>query len=823
MLGLEKNSEHTVTIESYNSSGSGVARIDGLVVFVKGAINGEVLRIRILKVTKGAAFAKIVDIITPSSHRIIPACESFGKCGGCDFLHMDYAEELELKRRRVEDSLKRIGGFDISVAPVVPSEAQEEYRNKAIFAIENVDGHAIAGFYRERSHDIIPAENCLIQTDVSRRAAVAVTRWMDSCGIPAYDEKTHKGAIRRVFCRYAAGTDTAQVVITTADKRLNHLDQLIDEIKRSCPEAASIILNVNKTHGNTVLAGSFRTIWGEDAITDELCGLKFKLSPRSFYQINRVQAEKLYLKALELTQLSDDDLAVDLYCGAGTITLLLAQSAGRVIGADITDDAIIDARENAERNGIRNAEFICADASAAAEQLKNTKLTPAAVVVDPPRRGLTPDVIQTISDMSPKRVVYVSCDPATLARDLRAFCDLGYELSDVTAFDMFPRCAHVETVALLRKNDIKCYVCDEFLDKNTHLEHIIPNAIGGFLKSKKLICNACNGKLGKIDSKLSDQLLFISNMIGIKRDRGKSPSFQTSDGIGYIKPGGEFILHKPTIRRREIKILEGGAEISANISAPPSKMDEQIKSIENELRQKGVPEEKISEVINTANAARIRYYQKNSTSISFDLGDDGFRAITKIAVNFFIHKGGDAKHIKHLLPYIQNNEEIECVNFYYPEMEIIENRDNDILHSIIIIGNKKQKLLYAYVELFNFHKCVVLLSTEYEGDCFCENYFLNVLNAPNTTSKKFNLCISKKALINAVQEKEFPINEFKSAYGKLMAIVHKKWRSNQLADIVERSFNKFPKGILMNEEMFNELMKELIPFIVSQIPCEDDV
>jgi 23S rRNA (uracil1939-C5)-methyltransferase len=446
-----KNSEHVVTIEGYNSSGSGVARLDGLVVFVKGAINGEVLRVKILKAAKGAAFAKIVDIITPSPHRISPACIHFGQCGGCDFMHMDYAEELALKRQRVIDSLKRIGGFDIAVAPVVPSETQEGYRNKAIFAVGSAEGHSVAGFYRERSHDIIPATNCLIQSDVSRRAAEAVLHWMDSYGIPAYDEKTRKGAIRRVFCRCAAGTDTAQVVITAAYARLSHLDELIGEIRKSCPETASIILNVNNTHGNTVLAGQFRTIWGDGFIIDELCGLKFKLSPKSFYQINRAQAERLYNKAIEFARLSQDDSAVDLYCGTGTITLLLAQSAGRVIGADITDSAIVDARENAGLNSITNAEFICADASAAAEQLKSAKISPAAVVVDPPRRGLAPDVIRTISGMSPKRVVYVSCDPATLARDLRAFCDLGFELSGVTAFDMFPRCAHVECCCLLQK------------------------------------------------------------------------------------------------------------------------------------------------------------------------------------------------------------------------------------------------------------------------------------------------------------------------------------------------------------------------------------
>jgi len=454
MPELAKNSEYIVTIESYNSDGSGVAKLDGLVIFVKGALRGETCKIRLLKVLRNVAYAKIVEIITPSPHRITPACENFGKCGGCDFMHMDYEEELELKKLRVEDALRRIGGFDIDVPPVVGCETLEGYRNKAIYAIGKADSRAAAGFYRERSHDIAPAPaaGCLIQADVSRRAANAVTRWMDERNIPAYDEKTHTGAVRRVFCRYAEATGEAQVVFETAEKNLPHLDALVSGLLENCPETASIALNINKSRANTVMAGRFRVIWGEEHITDELCGLKFRLSPLSFYQINRTQAERLYRKASEFAALTQDDLALDLYCGAGTITLLLAQSAGRVIGAEIVPAAIEDARRNAELNGVENAQFICADASLAAETLKNSGTQPDVVVVDPPRRGLSPEVIRTIADMTPKRVVYVSCDPGTLARDLKEFRTLGFSLKNAAPFDMFPRCKHIECCCLLQRD-----------------------------------------------------------------------------------------------------------------------------------------------------------------------------------------------------------------------------------------------------------------------------------------------------------------------------------------------------------------------------------
>lgn len=446
-----KNSSNIVTIEGYTSEGSGVAHLDGKVVFIKGALKGERCEIKILKAKKNIAYAKVERLLEPSPHRLAPACPHFGKCGGCDLMHMDYEEELLMKKQRVEDAFKRIGGLDIGVSEIVGSEAQTNYRNKAIYSLSSVDGHAATGFYRERSHDVIPIEHCLIQAAFSDEAALAVRNWMNQHAVTAYDETRNKGAIRNVFCRYGFATKQAQVTIVSAEKNLPHINELITEIVKHCPETVSIVLNINKTQGNTVLDGKFMTIWGNDYMEDILCNLRFKLSPRSFYQINRDQAEKLYYKALEYAGLTGKETVLELYCGTGTITLCLAGNARQVIGAEIVEAAILDARENARLNGISNVEFICTDAADASKKLLQEGLRPDVVVVDPPRKGLAPDVIVTINDLSPDRVVYISCDPGTLARDLKLFEDLGYKTQNATAFDMFPRCTHVESIILMTK------------------------------------------------------------------------------------------------------------------------------------------------------------------------------------------------------------------------------------------------------------------------------------------------------------------------------------------------------------------------------------
>ena len=450
-MALAKNSIHTVTVEGYSSQGFGVCRVGGSVVFVTHALLGELCEIKILKEGRNASYAKVEKILSPSPHRVSPPCPHFGKCGGCDLMHMDYDEELSLKKQRVEDALRRIGGLDITVPEIIGSDRQHGYRNKAVYAVAETDGAVAAGFYRPRSHTLIPTEKCLIQSEVSDRASAAVLRWMRTCGIPAYDEQGGTGLVRRVFCRYAFATGEAQVVVVTSDKSLKSADKLISEITEACPEVVSIVVNANKSRGNTVLAGKFSTLWGRAAIEDELCSLRFSLSPLSFYQINSAQAEKLYAKAIEYASLGGSETVLDLYCGTGTITLALSRLAKRVIGIEIVEAAIKDARENAKRNNITNADFICADAFDAAKILAERGTQADVIVVDPPRKGLATGVTDLIAELSPARIVYVSCDPATLARDIKLFSTVGYLLSKVTALDMFPRCAHVETVALLTR------------------------------------------------------------------------------------------------------------------------------------------------------------------------------------------------------------------------------------------------------------------------------------------------------------------------------------------------------------------------------------
>ncbi len=449
MEALAKNSLHTVKIDGYSAEGYGVARICGQAVFIKGAISGEVCEVRVLKVLKNLAYAKLERIVEPSPHRVSPLCPVFGKCGGCDFLHMDYEEELRLKKLRVEDSFARIGGLDLKLSGIYGAPHITGYRNKAIYAVGRKDGKAAAGFFRGRSHDIVTAERCLIQTEASDRAAAAVCRWIDSSGASIYDEKAGLGLVRHIFVRSSFSTGRAAVCLIASSKKLPEAGRLIDALVSSCPEISSIVLNVNKKPGNTVLGDEFVTLWGSDCIEETLLGLKFKLSPASFFQINPVQAERLYEKVLEISEADKTSSVLDLYCGTGTISLILSRTAGRVIGVEAVADAIADARENACANGITNAEFICGDASEAAEELRKRGVTPFVVVVDPPRKGLTPPLIETIASMSPDKVVYVSCDPATLARDLKQFGALGYRAMRAEAFDMFPRTAHVECVVLM--------------------------------------------------------------------------------------------------------------------------------------------------------------------------------------------------------------------------------------------------------------------------------------------------------------------------------------------------------------------------------------
>ena len=453
-MELAKNQEHTVIIEGYGEGGMGVARIDGRVVFVHGALRGEKCRVLILKTLKSVAFAKVLEVIEPSSERITPDCPYFPRCGGCTYRHIRYEEELRLKKQRVQDNLSRIGGSDVTVEEILGARDTLRYRNKAQYPVSK-DG--TVGFYRARTHEVIECEHCLLVKPEADAAAEALREYMQSCRVAGYDEKTGRGLVRHLYIRSNAAGESLVCVLVNGDK-LPKEDRLVTLLRDACPKCAGIVLGTNTKKGNAILGDRYRTLWGSDRLEDTLCGKTFRLSVPSFYQVNRIQAERLYAKAIEFAGLTGQETVLDLYCGAGTITLALSDHAKKVLGAEIVPEAIDDARENAARNGVKNAEFFCGDASDVAKKLARENLRPDVITVDPPRKGLAADVVESIAEMQPGRVVYVSCDSATMARDVKRLADLGYTAQRACAVDMFPRADHVETVCLLSKLQSKEHI-----------------------------------------------------------------------------------------------------------------------------------------------------------------------------------------------------------------------------------------------------------------------------------------------------------------------------------------------------------------------------
>ena len=449
-MELAKNQEHTVTIEGYGEGGMGVARIDGRVVFVHGALRGEKCRVLILKTLKSVAFAKVLEVIEPSSERITPDCPYFPRCGGCTYRHIRYEEELRLKKQRVQDNLSRIGGSYVTVEEILGARDTLRYRNKAQYPVSK-DG--AVGFYRARTHEVIECEHCLLVKPEADAAAEALREYMQSCRVAGYDEKTGRGLVRHLYIRSNAAGESLVCVLVNGDK-LPKEDRLVTLLRDACPKCTGIVLGTNTKKGNVILGDRYRTLWGSDRLEDTLCGKTFRLSVPSFYQVNRIQAERLYAKAIEFAGLTGQETVLDLYCGAGTITLALSDHAKKVLGAEIVPEAIDDARENAARNGVKNAEFFCGDASDVAKKLARENLRPDVITVDPPRKGLAADVVESIAEMQPGRVVYVSCDSATMARDVKRLADLGYTAQRACAVDMFPRADHIETVVLLSKGEV---------------------------------------------------------------------------------------------------------------------------------------------------------------------------------------------------------------------------------------------------------------------------------------------------------------------------------------------------------------------------------
>jgi 23S rRNA (uracil1939-C5)-methyltransferase len=443
---MKKNDEFILDIIDLTTEGSGIGKIDGMAVFVPLTAIGDRAKVKILKVKKSYAYGKLLSLEKPSKSRIDNDCPCFNQCGGCVFRHISYDSECEHKQNKVYENIKRIGGVDLAPHTII-ADSPDRYRNKAQYPI-STDYNA--GFYAFHSHRIIPCDDCRLQPKIFSQITTAVTEWAKEKDISIYNEAENKGFLRHIYIRKAAKTSEIMVCLVINGDFLPESDALVEKLQSICgDDLKSLQINVNKKDTNVILGDTCKTIYGSDYITDILCGVKIRLSPLSFYQVNHTMAEKLYEKAREYACPKGKNI-MDLYCGAGTIGLSMAKDAKSIIGVEIIPEAIEDAKHNAKINGIENARFICADATAAAKQLEKEGVTCDVVIVDPPRKGCSAEVINTITQsFKPKDVVYVSCDSATLSRDIKLFGENGYALKEYTPCDLFPRTSHVETVALL--------------------------------------------------------------------------------------------------------------------------------------------------------------------------------------------------------------------------------------------------------------------------------------------------------------------------------------------------------------------------------------
>ena len=451
-MALKKNQRIPLTVTGLTAEGSGVGRYEGQVVFVPGTAVGDVIDCHVVKVQQNIAFGRVAALCEPSPDRVADAgCPAFGKCGGCTYRHISYEAELRAKWQRVADALHRIGGLDIEPAPIVGSRRTDRYRNKAQFPVGCAEGRAVAGFFAPRSHRVVPVDDCALQPAVFAPITAAVLGWVEANGVSVYDEATRKGLLRHIYLREAGATGQILLCLVCTSGKLPAPDALIDAVRRASENVVGIVVNLNREDTNVILGNKSFTLWGQETVTDRLCGLTLRLSPLSFYQINRDQTEVLYGLAAEAAGLTGRETLLDLYCGTGTIGLSMAEGAAQLIGVEVVSAAVEDARRNAAENGVTNARFICDDAAGAAAQLAAEGVSPDVVILDPPRKGCDAALIDTVAQMAPDRVVYVSCDPATLARDLARFAEKGYVTTRVTPVDMFPRTPHVESVVCLTR------------------------------------------------------------------------------------------------------------------------------------------------------------------------------------------------------------------------------------------------------------------------------------------------------------------------------------------------------------------------------------
>ena len=444
-----KNQTVKLEITDITAEGAGVGRYGGMAIFVPDTAPGDIITAKIVKVKSHYAYGIIESIITPSTDRVNADCSHFKKCGGCVFRHINYEAEVKIKTNRVKETLKRIAGMEINCGGIVGSDNINCYRNKAQFPVCAEFG---TGFFAPRSHRVIPIDNCALLPDEFNRIAQCVSEFIKENNISIYDETKGTGLVRHLYIRKGAVTGEIMAVIVINGDSLPRYEVLTERLLSITGEnLKSIQININKKHNNVILGDKNICLYGSDYITDILCGVKIRLSPFTFYQINHAMAEKLYKKVKEYAK-PEGKSVIDLYCGAGTIGLSLCDTAKRVTGVEIVPEAVSDAKENAKSNGIKNCEFLCGDAKDAALKLAKKNIKADIVIVDPPRKGCEGRLLDTIAnDFSPERIVYVSCDPGTLARDLKTLNELGYKPQEYAVFDMFPRTAHVETVVLLSR------------------------------------------------------------------------------------------------------------------------------------------------------------------------------------------------------------------------------------------------------------------------------------------------------------------------------------------------------------------------------------
>lgn len=451
---LKKNQEIELNIEQYGYEGEGIGKYEGMPIFVPYATVGDSLTVKILKVAKTHAFARIMSVLKPSEDRQAVSCPAYLKCGGCSLLHISYEQQLKFKKQRVEDCMRKIAKLDVVVNDTVPSPQILNYRNKVQVPIGLENEEIVSGFYANHSHRIVKNDGCLLQETSMQKYIDIVKAWMKKYDIKPYDEINHTGIIRHIYLRHAKTTNETMVVIVSTTNKIPNTEPLVESLVAE--NATTILINVNKLVTNVILGTKYITLFGKGEIADTLCGSIFKISPESFYQVNHTQAESLYKIAIDQADIKNTDTVFDLYCGIGTISLYASKFAKKVIGVEVVEKAVQNAKENAiiNKKTAENVDFICGEADKICEDLIKSKIMPDVVIIDPPRKGADENLINLLIKLAPKKIIYISCNPATLARDLAKLTETNnYKVNKVTPVDMFPMTHHVECVVCLQRAD----------------------------------------------------------------------------------------------------------------------------------------------------------------------------------------------------------------------------------------------------------------------------------------------------------------------------------------------------------------------------------